>query len=148
AVDRLYSARPWRNLAARDSMRPLVDNPEQIMHITFAPTRVPRNFAVLVAAGLFAATARPAFAQGLNPTPTQPGTPPGGALAGINKTPNHLCQPGSNRFITATRQLSLPSVRYCTDADWNVRDVRVEGANLLWRVPFTNGYVDCSCTYT
>jgi hypothetical protein len=100
----------------------------------------------LGAAFLFAA-ASAASAEGINPTPTTPGTP-GNPLAGVNKTPNHLCQPGSNKFIAATRQLSLPSERYCSDADWNVRDVRVEGATLRWRVPFTNGHVDCSCTYS
>ena len=117
------------------------------MHITFAPIRA----AAALAAVLLAATAGAASAEGINPTPAQPGTPPatspGAPLASVKKTPNSLCQPGSNKFITATRQLSLPSQRYCTDADWNVRDVRVEGANLMWRVPFTNGYVDCSCTY-
>ncbi len=117
------------------------------MHITFAP---PRAAMAVIAASLFAALAGAAQAEGINPTPAQPGTPPaapGNSLASVKKTPNNFCQPGSNKFITATRQLSLPSQRYCTDADWNVRDVRVEGANLLWRVPFTNGYVDCSCTY-
>jgi hypothetical protein len=126
-------------------LRPLVDNPGQFMHITFASTRAAVS---LVAAVLFAATAGAALAEGISPTPTTPGTPPGAPLTGINKTPNHLCQPGSNRFITATRPLSLPSARYCGDADWNVRDVRVEGATLRWRVPFTNGHVDCSCTYS
>ncbi len=114
------------------------------MHNTFAPTRAA---VTLIAAVLFAAAAGAARAEGINPTPTTPGTSPGSPLAGVNKTPNHLCQPGSNKFVTATRQLSLPSLRYCTDADWNVRDVRVEGASLLWRVPFTNGYVDCACAY-
>jgi len=118
------------------------------MHIAIAPTRAAVALATAV---LFAATAGAALAEGINPTPAQPGTPPatapGAPLASVKKTPNHLCQPGSNKFITATRQLSLPSQRYCTDADWNVRDVRIEGASLLWRVPFTNGYVDCSCTY-
>ena len=111
------------------------------MHTTFAPIRAAVTF---VAAVLFAATAGAAFAEGINPTPGGPTSP----ITGVNKTPNHLCQAGSNKFITATRPLSLPSVRYCTDADWNVRDVRVEGASLMWRVPFTNGYVDCSCTYS
>jgi hypothetical protein len=124
-------------------MPPFVGNPEQPMHITFAPTRAAVAVAVTI---LFAATAGAAFAEGINPTPTTPGTP-GNPIAGVNKTPNHLCRPGSNKFITSTRQLSLPSERYCSDADWNVRDVRVEGANLMWRVPFTNGHVDCSCTY-
>jgi hypothetical protein len=117
-----------------------------------APTRAA---VTLIAAALFAAMAGAADAEGINPTPAQPGTPPatppaatpGNGLASVKKTPNHLCQPGSNKFIAATRQLSLPSQRYCSDADWNVRDVRVEGASLLWRVPFTNGHVDCSCTY-
>jgi hypothetical protein len=110
------------------------------MHTTFAPIRAAVTF---VAAVLFAATAGPAFAEGINPTPGGPTAP----ITDVNKTPNHLCQAGSNKFITATRPLSLPSARYCSDADWNVRDVRVEGANLMWRVPFTNGHVDCSCTY-
>lgn len=118
------------------------------MHISFAPTRAA---VTIVASALFAAVAGAAHAEGINPTPAQPGMPPaaspGDTLAGVKKTPNHLCQPGSNKFVTATRQLSLPSQRYCTDADWNVRDVRVEGANLMWRVPFTNGQVDCMCTY-
>ncbi len=125
------------------------------MHITFAPSRAA---ATLIAASLFAAMAGIAHAEGINPTPAQPGTPPaatpgtppatpGTDLSAVKKTPNNLCRPGSNNFITATRPLSLPSQRYCADADWNVRDVRVEGASLLWRVPFTNGYVDCSCTY-
>ena len=63
----------------------------------------------------------------------------------VTKTPNNLCRPGTQRMVEATRKLSLPAVRYCTDADWNVRDVRADGANLLWRVPFTDGYVDCAC---
>ncbi len=117
------------------------------MHIPLAPTRA----AAVVAAALIVATAGAARAEGINPTPTQPGTPPatspGDALASVRKTPNHLCQQGSNKFVTATRPLSLPSQRYCTDADWNVRDVRIDGASLRWRVPFTNGHVDCMCTY-
>lgn len=119
------------------------------MQISSAPTRAAVAF---IAASLIAAMAGSAHAEGINPTPAQPGTPPatspGESLASVKKTPNHLCQAGSNKFITATRPLSLPSQRYCTDADWNVRDVRVDGASLRWRVPFTNGYVDCSCTYT
>lgn len=118
------------------------------MHITLAPARAAVTF---IAASLIAALAAAAYAEGINPTPAQPGTPPttapGNDLSAVKKTPNHLCQSGSNKFVAATRQLSLPSVRYCTDADWNVRDLRVEGANLLWRVPFTNGHVDCSCIY-
>lgn len=118
------------------------------MHITFAPTRA---IVTGIAAILLAAAAGAAHAEGINPTPAQPGTPPaaspGNSLGSVKKTPNHLCQPGTNKFVAATRQLSLPSQRYCTDADWNVRDVRVEGANLMWRVPFTNGHVDCLCTY-
>ena len=63
----------------------------------------------------------------------------------VTKTPNNLCRPGTQRMVQATRKLTLPAVRYCTDADWSVRDVRAAGANLLWRVPFTDGHVDCSC---
>jgi hypothetical protein len=63
----------------------------------------------------------------------------------VTKTPNNLCRPGTQRMVEATRKLTLPAVRYCTDADWSVRDVRAEGANLLWRVPFTDGHVDCAC---
>jgi len=99
---------------------------------------------IFAAAVLLAATAGAAAAEGISPSPGQPGTP--GQYADVKKTPTHLCQPGSIKFITTTRQLSLPNQRYCTDADWNVSEVRAEGANLLWRVPFTNGYVDCSCT--
>ena len=66
------------------------------MHTTFAPIRAAVTF---VAAVLFAATASAAFAEGINPTPGGPSAP----LTGINKTPNHLCQAGSNKFITATR---------------------------------------------
>jgi hypothetical protein len=120
------------------------------MQSSFAPRRAAATLARLfVAAALLSAGASAAFAEGISPTPTPPGTPPGPGtpLAGINKTPNHLCRAGSNKFVTATRPLSLPSERYCADPDWNVREVRVEGASLLWRVPFTNGYVDCSCTY-
>lgn len=121
------------------------------MQISSAPTRAATT---VLAAALFAAMAGAAHAEGINPTP-QPGTPPatppatspGEGLDSVKKTPNHLCQPGSNKFIAATRPLSLPSQRYCSDADWNVRDLRVQGANLFWRVPFTNGHVDCSCTY-
>lgn len=100
--------------------------------------------AALVAAALFAATAGAASAQGISPTPS-PGEGPGTTISGVNKTPTHLCQPGTMRFVAATRALSLPGERYCTDADWSVREVRAEGANLLWRVPFTDGHVDCSC---
>ncbi len=63
----------------------------------------------------------------------------------VTKTPNNLCRPGSQRMVEATRKLTLPAIRYCTDADWSVRNVRAEGANLLWRVPFTDGHVDCAC---
>jgi hypothetical protein len=109
------------------------------MKTLFAPTRAAL---ALVASVMFAATAGAAFAEGLSPNPTAPATP----TTGVNKTPTHLCQPGTMRFVATTRQLSLPGQRYCTDADWNVRDVRAEGDNLLWRVPFTNGHVDCACT--
>ncbi|HEY7610130.1 MAG TPA: protein kinase [Alphaproteobacteria bacterium] len=71
--------------------------------------------------------------------------PAGTDYSKVTKTPTNLCRPGTQKMIEATRKLSLPPVRYCTDADWNVRDVRAEGANLRWRVPFTDGYVDCSC---
>ena len=70
---------------------------------------------------------------------------PGTDYSKITKTPTNLCRPGTQRMVEATRKLSLPEVRYCTDADWNVRNVRAEGANLLWRVPFTDGHVDCAC---
>lgn len=113
------------------------------MHTTYAP---PRAAAAMLALAFLAAAAGSASAEGINPNPTDPGTPPGAPVQGVNKTPTHLCQPGTMRFVSTTRQLSLPNIRYCTDADWNVRDVRAEGANLLWRVPFTNGYVDCACT--
>jgi hypothetical protein len=63
----------------------------------------------------------------------------------VTKTPNNLCRPGTQRMVEATRKLTLPAVRYCTDADWSVRNVRADGANLLWRVPFTDGHVDCAC---
>ena len=63
----------------------------------------------------------------------------------VTKTPNNLCRPGTQRMVEATRKLTLPAERYCTDADWSVRNVRAEGANLLWRVPFTDGHVDCAC---
>src|SRR5262249_20215640 len=105
-------------------------------------TASPRAAVTLVAAALIAVAAGPVSAEGINPNPGDSGTP----ITGVNRTPTHLCQPGTMRFVSATRQLSLPGERYCTDADWNVRDVRAEGANLLWRVPFTNGYVDCNCT--
>ncbi len=71
--------------------------------------------------------------------------PPGTDYSNVTKTPNNLCRPGSQRMVEATRKLTLPELRYCTDADWTVRNVRPEGANLLWRVPFTDGHVDCSC---
>jgi len=70
---------------------------------------------------------------------------PGTDYSKVTKTPTNLCRPGSQRMVEATRKLTLPALRYCTDADWNVRDVRADGANLLWRVPFTDGHVDCAC---
>jgi uncharacterized protein HemY len=73
------------------------------------------------------------------------GSSPGTDYSKITKTPNNLCQAGTQRMVEATRKLTLPAIRYCTDADWNVRDVRAQGANLLWRVPFTDGHVDCAC---
>ncbi|HEY7610235.1 MAG TPA: hypothetical protein VIF14_13455 [Alphaproteobacteria bacterium] len=109
------------------------------------PYAPPHAAAALLVAAVFAAAAGSASAEGINPNPTPPGEGPG-PITGVNKTPTHLCQPGTMRFVGTTRQLSLPGVRYCTDADWSVRDVRAEGANLLWRVPFTNGHVDCACT--
>ena len=117
------------------------------MQPTFAPPRAAaaRGLAALAAA-IFMSAASGAFAEGINPTPGQPGQPPG-PTTGVDKTPTHLCQPGSMKFVATTRQLTLPNERYCTDKDWNVRDVRAESGNLLWRVPFTNGHVDCSCTH-
>lgn len=113
------------------------------------PTTAPRRAAaalarIFAAAALLAAAAGTASAESISPTPAQPGT----GFADVKRTPSHLCQSGSARFVQATRQLSLPSIRYCTDPDWNVSDVRAEGANLLWRVPFTDGHVDCACTRT
>lgn len=113
------------------------------MQTMFAPTRAA---AALITSVSLAAMAGGAFAEGIDPNPAQPGQAPGTPITGVTKTPTHLCQPGTMRFVATTRQLSLPNQRYCTDADWSVRDVRVEGANLLWRVPFTNGQVDCACT--
>ncbi len=69
---------------------------------------------------------------------------PRAPLASEN-TPIHLCQPGSMRFVAATRPLSLAPSRYCTDADWNVRNVERRGAEIYWEVPFTNGSVSCYC---
>jgi hypothetical protein len=112
------------------------------MQATFAPHRA----AAVVVAALLAAAPGAAFTEGINPNPTGPGTPPGAPIQGVNKTPTHLCQPGTMRFVGTTRELSLPGARYCTDTDWSVRDVRAEGANVLWRVPFTNGHVECACT--
>ncbi len=77
-------------------------------------------------------------------TPPPPETSP--EFARVTKTPLGYCQAGSMRFVTATRRLSLAQSRYCTDADWNVSNVRADGPLLLWRVPFSDGYVDCTCT--
>jgi hypothetical protein len=75
----------------------------------------------------------------------RPVIPSSPEFTNVTKTPNNLCRPGTARMVEATRKLSLPAIRYCTDADWSVRSVRAEGANLLWRVPFTDGHVDCAC---
>jgi hypothetical protein len=109
------------------------------MQTAFAPRRAAATLArIFAAAALLAAGT--AAAETISPT--RPGT----TFADVRKTPTHLCQPGTARFVEATRALSLPDYRYCSDPDWNVRDVRADGATLLWRVPFTDGHVDCACT--
>jgi hypothetical protein len=105
----------------------------------------PRQALALLAAAFLLAAAGAASAEGINPNPVTPGN--GTPIPGIDKTPANLCRPGSARLVSTTRKLSLPPVRYCTDATWNVRDVRVVGADLLWRVPFADGQVDCACAY-
>ncbi len=80
------------------------------------------------------------------PSVTAPTRPPAMDLSNIAKTPNSLCRAGTQRFVSATRPLSLAPARYCTDSDWNVRNVRAIGAQLRWTVPFTDGAVECSCT--
>jgi len=72
------------------------------------------------------------------PTPMRP-------IAGYDKTPAALCVDGTERMVSATRELSLPQQRYCADADWNVRNVATDGASVFWVVPFTNGAVNCAC---
>jgi hypothetical protein len=107
------------------------------MQTTFAPRRAAATLArIIAAAALLAAGTAAAETTG----PTRPD------FADVRKTPTHLCQAGTVRFVEATRRLSLPDYRYCSDPDWNVRDVRADGATLLWRVPFTDGHVDCACT--
>ena len=66
----------------------------------------------------------------------------------VTKSPMNMCQPGSARYVDATRQLPLPGARYCTTGDWNVREVQTDGASLFWRVIFSDGHVNCQCTRT
>jgi hypothetical protein len=61
------------------------------------------------------------------------------------KTPTHLCQPGTMRFVASSRALSLAPSHYCTDAVWRVTNVERRGAEVHWEVPFANGSVSCYC---
>ncbi|MGH7003557.1 MAG: tetratricopeptide repeat protein, partial [Alphaproteobacteria bacterium] len=77
-------------------------------------------------------------------------TPPGTrtAVPGVTKSPVDMCRSGSLRFVNATRATPLPSSRYCTTADWKVRQVETDGARLFWRVIFSDGHVNCQCDRT
>jgi hypothetical protein len=74
-------------------------------------------------------------------------TPRGGRtpVPGVTKSPMNMCQPGTSRFVDATRQLALPGARYCATNDWNVREVQTDGTSLFWRVVFSDGHVNCQC---
>jgi len=67
-------------------------------------------------------------------------------VPGVTKSPINMCEAGSLRFVDATRPLTLPGQRYCTTADWSVREVTTDGARLFWRVVFSDGHVNCQCT--
>jgi hypothetical protein len=82
--------------------------------------------------------------SGADATPATPSTELT-AVPGVTTTPNNLCVGGTQRMVRTTRKLTLPSRRYCTDADWRVADVKTDGTTLFWNVPFTEGVVACSC---
>jgi hypothetical protein len=47
--------------------------------------------------------------------------------------------------IVRTRELMLQAERYCTDADWNVRNVATDRTYVYWDVPFMDGWMTCRC---
>ena len=67
-------------------------------------------------------------------------------VPGVTKSPTNMCDPGSMKFVDATRKLTLPGQRYCTTPDWSVKEVTTDGARLFWRVVFSDGHVNCECT--
>jgi hypothetical protein len=67
------------------------------------------------------------------------------AVPGVISSPMNMCRAGSMRFVNATRKLTLPGARYCNSADWKVREVQTDGAQLFWRVIFSDGFVNCQC---
>jgi len=67
------------------------------------------------------------------------------AVPGIVTSPVNMCRAGSMRFVNATRNLTLPGARYCSTADWKVREVQTDGSKLFWRVIFSDGFVNCQC---
>jgi tetratricopeptide (TPR) repeat protein len=68
------------------------------------------------------------------------------AVPGVTRSPINMCAPGSAQYVDATRTLALPGNRYCSTADWAVREVQSDGARLYWRVVFSDGHVNCQCT--